>query len=645
MKYITLFGLLALSILGQSQSIVWQKTLGGTGDDEMLSVIPLDSSESLITGYSNSNATGDKNTNSKGSYDYWIVKLNDHHTIDWQKTIGGSDTDYLISSCKSIDGGYILAGQSYSGISADKTTENFGSWDYWIVKLNAVGEIEWQKGYGGIQNEEIAKVIATADSGLFICGNSDSDISGNKTENCFGGYDYWLVKLNSKGDIEWQKTYGGSEYDFATDAEQTPDGGYIISGSSESNISGVKSEECYGISDYWVLKLQANGEIVWQKTYGGTSGDMEAKVDLSEDGYIIAGYSDSHISGLKTEDTRGSVDYWILKTDQSGNIIWQKTIGGDGVDVLTSVNMLSDKRVLLGGYSNSSISGDKLLNNTGMSDFWILYMDENGNILKQEVIGGNEREYLSCINIEEDGYTIGGSSRSGISGQKTEGCQGKTDYWIVEVKETNCETTQSFISEIVCERFVSPGGKIWTESGIYVDTIPNFSGCDSVITINLTVTKLVNTVTKSGQFLLADAINADYQWFDCSNAYTPIEGETNQNFVAQLNGSYAVRITQDGCIDTSTCYTVTEITGTNNNFICDFKLYPNPSSGQVHIDINQVFKSLTVGIRSIDGQLLSRQEFSKTNMLNIELPAEKGTYFIEIETNDAKRAIVKAVRN
>jgi hypothetical protein len=228
-----------------------------------------------------------------------VVKLSATGTIEWQNTIGGSSADYLQSIQQTTDGGYILGGYSASGISGDKTEASQG-YDYWVVKLTTTGTIEWQNTIGGNYDDQLQSIQQTIDGGYILGGSSQSGISGDKTEASQGSVDYWVVKLTTTGTIEWQNTIGGSSTDYLQSIKQTTDGGYILGGYSNSDISGDKTEASQGIYDYWVVKLSTTGTIEWQNTIGGYYDDQLQSIQQTTDGgYILGGYSNSDISGDK----------------------------------------------------------------------------------------------------------------------------------------------------------------------------------------------------------------------------------------------------------------------------------------------------------------------------------------------------------
>jgi hypothetical protein len=201
-----------------------------------------------------------------------------------------------------------------------------------------------------------------------------------------GSYDFWIVKVDLLGNIEWQNTIGGSDEESLYSIEQTNDGGYLLGGTSKSNISGDKTENCKGFYDYWIVKIDSIGNIQWQNTIGGNSGDMLNTIKQARDeGYILGGWSQSNISGNKTENNFGDssyYDYWVVKTDSLGRIQWQNTIGGSEIDDLKCIDNSNDGSYILGGVSLSNISGDKIENSLGSSDYWIIKLTDNFNLIK-----------------------------------------------------------------------------------------------------------------------------------------------------------------------------------------------------------------------------------------------------------------------
>ncbi|MDI6787632.1 MAG: hypothetical protein QME51_04610, partial [Planctomycetota bacterium] len=264
------------------------------------------------------------------------LKLTSTGSIDWQKTYGGTGSDSAQSIQQTSDGGYIVAG----------VTQSFGtgSADFWVLKLTSTGSIDWQKTYGGTGYDRANSIQQTADGGYVVAGNTTSFGAGSN--------DFWVLKLNNDGTVAWQKTYGGTGGETANSIRQTSDGGYIVAGTSDG--AGV---------DFWVLKLNSDGSVVWQKTYGGTGDEYARPIQQTVDGgYIVAGYTTSF--GV------GSYDIWVLKLNNDGTVAWQKTYGGTGGETANSIRQTAD-----GGYI---VAGNTPSFGAGSADFWVLKLNPDG---------------------------------------------------------------------------------------------------------------------------------------------------------------------------------------------------------------------------------------------------------------------------
>jgi hypothetical protein len=420
-----------------AQEVEWQNTIGGSLGDYFSSIESTSDGGFIIGGYSNSNISGDKTENAVGAYDYWIVKIDAIGNLQWQNTIGGSSGEQLADVHQTSDNGYILVGSSYSNASGDKSEPSIGGDDYWIVKTDSLGNIEWQNTIGGTLEDIATCAAQSLDGGYLIGGYSESNISGDKTENNIGSGDIWIIKTDSQGNVQWDNTIGGTSMDRMFSVKATPDGGYILGGCSGSNISGDKTENSNGSLDYWIVKIDASGNIEWQNTIGGNFSDELDDIDITDDGgYIVGGFSFSEISGDKTEPSYDT-DCWILKLDSIGNIQWQQTIGGSMFDNLKSIEKTNDGGYILGGYSISNISYDKSENIWDGFDYWVIKTDSFGIIEWQNNIGGSNPDQFASIKETADGkYIVGGFSSSPISGDKTENSTGE-DFWILCLNESN----------------------------------------------------------------------------------------------------------------------------------------------------------------------------------------------------------------
>lgn len=407
--------------------IQWQKSYGGT-DRDFGSIARQTSDGGYIVAGATNSSDGDV-TAHDNDYDYWIVKTDSQGNIQWQKDIGGSDADQASDIQQTDDGGYIVAGLSFS--SDGNVTVNHGQDDYWIVKLDANGNIKWQKSFGGSYYEVPYSLDKTNDGGYIIAGSSasnDGDVAGNKGED-----DYWIVKLDGGGNIQWQKNYGGSFSDDPSSIHQTTDNGYIVAGSSYSKNGDVTGN--HGQSDYWVLKLDASGKIQWQKSYGGSDQDIANSISPTDDGgYVIAGSSASTDGDVK--GNHGGLDYWIVKTDASGNIQWQKSYGGHGDESASYIAETTDKGYVIAGRNNMADNGDVTFNR-GSNDYWIIKIDATGNIKWQKTMGGTSDDIAKSIEQTNDGgFIVSGfsySNNENISNHHSSGGPELADFWLVKL--------------------------------------------------------------------------------------------------------------------------------------------------------------------------------------------------------------------
>jgi uncharacterized delta-60 repeat protein len=321
--------------LNSTGSIIWQKSYGGSGDDDAYSI-----QQTLDGGYI---VAGTTDSFGAGGYDAWVLKLDSTGAVQWQYTYGGGGDDYASWIRQISNGDYIVAGAT--------TSFSAHSFDFWVFELSSNGSIIWQKTYGGQYDDEATYIENTSDGGFIVAGFTNSFDGGS--------YDHaWILKLNSTGGIVWQNTYGGSGEDVATYVQQTTDGGYIVAGYTNSTGAGY--------DDFWVLKLNSNGSVVWSKTYGGAGYDDASSAQQTADGgYIVAGTSDSFTSG-------GNANLWVLKLDSTGDVTWQNDYGGTSDDYAYSIQQASDGGYIVAGQTSSFA--------VGTCSAWVLKLEADGSI-------------------------------------------------------------------------------------------------------------------------------------------------------------------------------------------------------------------------------------------------------------------------
>lgn|GEM_PF-815868 len=421
----------------------WDVDFGGNQNEQFTALQQTTDGGFILGGYSESGISGDKTQASRGSSDYWIVKTNADGVKQWDARFGGSSVDQLTCLQQTSDGGYILGGTSFSGAGGDKTEASRGSSDYWIVKINGNGIKQWDARFGGTQQEELHSIQQTADGGYILGGSSISNIGGDKTQNSRGGKDFWIIKTDVNGVKQWDARFGGNLFEELFSVRQTIDGGYILGGYSLSDINGDKTQSSRGRYDFWVVKTNSVGIKQWDVTFGGADDDWLAQLQQTTDGgYILGGWSWSGISGDKTQPTQGDNDYWIIKTDAAGIKQWDADFGGNSNDYLTSIQQTTDAGYILGGYSSSPSSGNKTQNTHGGVDYWMVKTNMAGIMQWDADFGGSDFDFCAATQQTTDGgYILGGYSSSAIGGDKTENTKGLNDYWIVKTTpQTTCNT-------------------------------------------------------------------------------------------------------------------------------------------------------------------------------------------------------------
>lgn len=427
--------LVAVPVAAQAQkdeTLRWQTDLGGDGTDILQSLDITPDGGCIVAGYSYSARTGDKQRDTIGGYDLWIARLDVDGKLLWQQTLGGNRDD-IPAGIHAVDGGYLLGATSFSPVSFDKSTDPRGNSDFWLIILDSLGRITGQSGFGGDSAESLADFVPAANGGYFAAGSSGSKNSGDKKSGSYGGMDYWVLKLDARRRIQWQKTFGGRGSDILTAVVATADGGCFVGGYSDSDSSGSKNDRCRGFYDYWVLKLDATGSIQWQRTLGGEGIDMlSCLLATADGGYLLGGTSGSSRCPDKAEDVNGIEDYWIVRLDSSGHVRWESAIGGSGTDRLRALAPAPAGGFAVAGHSNSGRSGDKSQDNWAGYDIWIVLTDSSGQVVSDRTIGGSDwDEVAALLPAGGKGYVVGGYSRSGFSGDKWQDNKGSFDYWLM----------------------------------------------------------------------------------------------------------------------------------------------------------------------------------------------------------------------
>ncbi len=393
-------------------------------------------------------------------------------TIEWQKSLGGTGGDIGRSVRQTSDGGYIVAG--HTGSSNGDVSTSYGGRDVWVVKLNSLGNIQWEKSIGGSGDEEAHAIQQTADGGYIIVGMSDSN---NFFGANIGGDDILIVKLDSNGNTLWGKKYGTIGTDRGHSIRQIADGGYIASGfranggiwvarlDANGDIANTWSNTTFGGAQAWwaeqtsdggfivtghfgltpdliVIKVDPTSAVEWQYTYGGASADYGRSVKQTPDGgYIVTGMTQS--SDGDVANNYGNQDFWVLKLDASGSLEWEKNYGGTQNDFATEIQLTSDGGYVVVGQTNSDdidVSGNP---GSFVFDYWVIKLNGTGQLQWQTCLGGSSNDFGNAIQqTTNGGYIIVGRSIS--NNIDVSGNHGNYDFWVVKLESETLGIDSNF---------------------------------------------------------------------------------------------------------------------------------------------------------------------------------------------------------
>ena len=369
--------------------LLWDKTFGGSNSDYAVSIVELKDGNLAIAGYTDSYGNG--------NVDAWVLKLNGEGEKIWDKTFGGeSERGLAFSIVELKDGNLAIAGLTYS--------YGNGNGDAWVLKLNGEGEKIWDKTFGGSNSDYANSIVELKDGNLAIAGHTESYGNGKK--------DVWVLKLNGEGEKVWDKTFGGSKEDKANSIVELKDGNLAIAGFTYSYGNGKNDVYGNGKRDVWVLKLNGEGEKVWDKTFGGSEGDgANSIVELKDGNLAIAGWTESYGNGKN--------DVWVLKLNGEGEKVWDKTFGGSKWDGAFSIVELKDGNLAIAGWTGSY--------GNGKNDVWILKFDSEGEKVWDKTFGGSKRDIaFSIVELKDGNLAIAGYTESYGNGN--------ADVWVFRMK-------------------------------------------------------------------------------------------------------------------------------------------------------------------------------------------------------------------
>ncbi|MDP8208611.1 MAG: T9SS type A sorting domain-containing protein [Candidatus Electryonea clarkiae] len=382
----------SIPVSAQPPDTLWTRTFGGISH-EWIGNAQLTNDGGLII-------TGETRLLDSESMDLWLFKTDSRGNEEWSQTFGGNQNDQGNCVQQTSDGGYIIVGRTLSF--------GAGSNDYWVIKTDSVGSEEWNRTFGGTENEYGKCIQQTNDGGYIISGFTQSFGAGS--------HDIWLIKTDSIGNEEWNQTFGENYADRGAFVQQTNDGGYVVAGFTNSFGAGE--------FDTWLVKTDSSGNEEWNQTFGGTENDWCSYVQQTDDGgYIITGMTGTSNSGIE--------DLWLIKTDSTGTEEWSRTFGGDEYQEGYSVQQTTDGGYIITGFTNSF--------GAGSADMWLIKTDSIGIEEWSQTFGGTAFDYGKSVQQTNDGgYIVTGVTQSFGAGA--------ADVWVIRLDNEENEIIESTMS-------------------------------------------------------------------------------------------------------------------------------------------------------------------------------------------------------
>jgi len=404
----------------QMVNIVWEKCYGGSMMEASHGSCEVFDKGIVIAADSESNDF-DVHIN-RGSIDFYIVKIKSNGDTLWTRTFGGSNLDLGGNVAETDDSCIVFTGVTYS--SDLDIINNYGNGDIFAIKLDANGNTLWKKTYGGSEIDNAYSIIPTFNGGCALFGYTGS--SDFYINQIYGLNDCVLINLDQNGDTLWVKTYGGTLTEIGHNIINTSDNGFAVIGASGSSNYDVGNN--YGSYDMWLVKLDSLGNIEWEKNYGGSDGDEGLSIyQTNNGGYIMAG--STYSNDYDVHGNHGDSDYLIIRTNSTGDTLWTNTIGGSGSDRPRAIIQTSDNNFVVGGYTNS-VDGD-ISNWYNSYDFWIVKLDDTGQILWDVCMGGNYSDHCTNIFETSDNYLFASGSTHSTS-EEIGYQHGNGDVWGVK---------------------------------------------------------------------------------------------------------------------------------------------------------------------------------------------------------------------
>ena len=679
---LTTIASLLLTLVSHAQTFEWAKSFGGNQGDVGYSIAVDASGNVYTTGTFNGTVdldpgAGIVNLTSAGERDVFIQKLDASGNFVWAKSFGGIGYELGLSIDVDASGNVYTTGQFDNTVDFDPgpgTTilTASGTSNMFIQKLDASGNFIYAKTFGFFCTHTGYSITVDAQGNVYTTGQfwgtADFDPGPGITSlTSVDINDVFVHKLDASGSFVWARSFGGSLNDVGSAIAVDDLGNVYTTGYFQGTVdfnpgAGTSNLTSLGGLNIFIHKLDASGNFVWVKSISGSSFSHSIAVDTSGNVYTTGEYYQTvdFDPGASTANltSEGGSDIFVHKLDASGNFIWAKSFGGNDDDRAWSIATDASGNVYTTGefYGNFDEmidfdpgAGTAILIPEGISDVFVQKLDASGNFIWAKSFGGTSTDIGYSITVDVSGnvYTTGQFSFTVDfdpgTGTANLTSQGSDDIFIQKMSQ--CTPTTSTDYKTACNSYTWINGNTYTASNDTATyTLINAAGCDSVVTLNLTINSVseINT-SLDGLTMTATNANATYQWLNCDNNFGIINDETNQTFTATTNGNFAVELTENGCVDTSSCVEITTVGILENTFCQEINVFPNPTNGKVWITFEEALNNAEIILTDLQGRIVFTQKIDVTKDVLLEIEGDAGVYFLTIKTPNEK-SLLKLVK-
>ena len=736
--------------LDASGNFLWARSFGGPSSD-LGNTIDVDASGNVYSiGYFQGTAdfnpgAGTYNLTSAGSADIFIQKLDASGNFLWAKSIGGTGVDIGYSIDLDASGNVYTTGYFRNTVDFDPGAGTYnltseGNSDAFVQKLDASGNFIWVKSFGGTSTDIGTSIGLDASGNVYTSGYFRNTVDfdpGAGTYNLAseGNSDVFIQKLDASGNFLWARSFGGTNNDISKSIGIDASGNVYTTGYFQIVVdfdpgTGISNLFSAGADDVFIQKLDASGNFLWARSFGGTNTDIGNSIGIDASGDVYtAGYFSGTIdfdpsASVANHTSAGGGDIFVHKLSScpstasthtvtacdsyvfngityttSNNIATQTLTNAAGCDSIITLDLTilhsttgthtvtaCDSYVFNGitYTASNNTAKDTLTNAAGCDSIvtldltithpttvthtvtacdsyvfnGITYTVSN-NTAKDTLINASGCDSIVMLDLTIvhpttgthtvtacDSYVFNGMTYTASNNTAKDtlinaaGCDS-----IVTLDLTITHPTTGTHTVTACDSYVFNGITYTASNNTAKDTLTNAAGCDSIITLYLTINTVSDiTTTLSGTTITANNTNATYQWLDCKDNNAEISGATNQTYTATASGEYTVELTENSCVDTAVCVVIASTVGiAENSFEGQLRVYPNPTQGDVTLDLGKAHASITVTVYDIHSRLVQTQSFSHTDKVNISLDQPKGVYFVHVASADEK-AIVRLIK-